>query len=172
MDGACTTVQCSGGSTCLLFDSLSRPHSPLLLALTLVSHHTTLPPLPLVLTSPPGLALHHTVLHRTIPYRTAPHRTALRRTALHCPHWWNLHILTQPPAPCLQRTKLDGHPMFERISDAELEQDPAAGLLAAASEEAQKVARNQGSTWRAVYCRLAVPRTLAANPEKLKSVVV
>ena len=31
-----------------------------------------------------------------------------------------------------------------RIGDAELEQDPAANLLTSASEEAQKVARNEG----------------------------
>ncbi len=57
--------------------------------------------------------------------------------------------------------------MFERISDEELEADPAAGLLAQASEEAQKVARNEGSTWRSVYRRLSQPRALTRNPETL-----
>ncbi|KAJ9509452.1 hypothetical protein QJQ45_001904 [Haematococcus lacustris] len=65
------------------------------------------------------------------------------------------------------RSKLDSHPLFQRISDEELESDPAAGLLTEASEEAQKVARNKGSTHRAVYRRLAAPRVLDANPEKL-----
>jgi len=67
------------------------------------------------------------------------------------------------------RSKLDTHPLFERVSDEELESDPAAGLLTQASEEGQKVARNQGSTHRAVYRRLASPRPLEANPEKLAS---
>lgn len=38
----------------------------------------------------------------------------------------------------------DAHPLFERLSDEELESDPAAGLLASATEEGQKVARNSG----------------------------
>jgi tRNA (guanine-N7-)-methyltransferase len=59
--------------------------------------------------------------------------------------------------------------MFERVSDEELESDPAAGLLTQASEEGQKVARNQGRTWRNVYRRLQEPRQLTANPEKLAS---
>jgi tRNA (guanine-N7-)-methyltransferase len=49
---------------------------------------------------------------------------------------------------------LDRHPLFERIPDEELESDPAAKFLPSASEEAQKVARNCGKTFRAVYRRL------------------
>lgn len=56
------------------------------------------------------------------------------------------------------KEKLDSHPMFERLSDEELEDDPAAGLLTEATEEGQKVARNKGSTYRNVYRRLAEPR--------------
>lgn len=41
--------------------------------------------------------------------------------------------------PLLQRDKLDAHPLFERISDEELESDPAAGLLTQGTEEGQKV---------------------------------
>lgn len=52
------------------------------------------------------------------------------------------------------REKLDAHPLFERLSDEELECDPAAGVLTEATEEGQKVARNKGQTWRAVYRRL------------------
>ena len=48
--------------------------------------------------------------------------------------------------------------MFERISDEELESDPAAGLLTESSEEGQKVARNKGNTYRAVFRRLESPR--------------
>jgi tRNA (guanine-N7-)-methyltransferase len=48
--------------------------------------------------------------------------------------------------------------MFERVSEEELEADPAAGLLVGASEEAQKVARNGGLTFRNVYRRLEAPR--------------
>lgn len=59
------------------------------------------------------------------------------------------------------RAKLDAHPMFERIDDAQLADDPAANLLTAASEEAQKVARNGGQTFRNVYRRLQAPRTIA-----------
>ena len=37
------------------------------------------------------------------------------------------------------QAKLDAHPLFERASDADLESDPAAGLLAEGTEEGQKV---------------------------------
>lgn len=50
--------------------------------------------------------------------------------------------------------KLDAHPLFERISDIELEKDAAADLLTSATEEAQKVARNEGKTFRNVYRRI------------------
>jgi len=53
------------------------------------------------------------------------------------------------------QAKLDTHPLFERISDEELEADPAAWLLAEGTEEGQKVARNSGQVWRAVYRRVA-----------------
>ncbi|DBA80136.1 TPA: hypothetical protein ACH3X2_007612 [Trebouxia sp. C0005] len=52
------------------------------------------------------------------------------------------------------RSKLDAHPLFQRISDEELDSDPAANLLTSASEEAQKVARNEGKTFRNVYRRI------------------
>ncbi len=58
----------------------------------------------------------------------------------------------------VQREKLDAHPLFERISDEELESDPAAALLTQGTEEGQKVARNEGKTWRAVYRRLEAPQ--------------
>lgn len=45
--------------------------------------------------------------------------------------------------------------------------DAAAAACSQATEEGQKVARNAGRTWRAVYRRLAAPRELASNPEQL-----
>ncbi len=49
---------------------------------------------------------------------------------------------------------LDAHPLFVRLTEEELAEDPAAAFLPSASEEAQKVKRNAGSTYRAVYRRL------------------
>ena len=56
------------------------------------------------------------------------------------------------------RERLEAHPMFDAISDAELEGDPAAALLATATEEGKKVKRNGGSTWRACFRRREAPR--------------
>jgi tRNA (guanine-N7-)-methyltransferase len=50
--------------------------------------------------------------------------------------------------------------MFDPVSEEELAADPAAQLLDQASEEAQKVARNEGSTYRAVFRRRETPREL------------
>lgn len=61
------------------------------------------------------------------------------------------------------RDKLDAHPMFERLSDADLEADPAAALLATATEEGQKVRRNNGTTWRWCYRRRVAPLLPAAE---------
>lgn len=55
------------------------------------------------------------------------------------------------------RNKLDAHPMFERLTDAELESDEAAAVLATATEEGQKVRRNGGRTWRWCYRRRESP---------------
>ena len=51
---------------------------------------------------------------------------------------------------------LDRHPMFLRVSDEELERDgdEAFAFLPTASEEAQKVKRNEGRTYRAVFRRV------------------
>jgi hypothetical protein len=54
-----------------------------------------------------------------------------------------------------QRSKLEAHPMFEPIPEAEVDADPAAQLLIDSSEEGQKVARNGGLTFRAVFRRRA-----------------
>ncbi len=45
--------------------------------------------------------------------------------------------------------------MFEPIPEAEVDADPAAQLLIDSSEEGQKVARNGGLTFRAVFRRRA-----------------
>ncbi|CAK9187134.1 unnamed protein product [Ilex paraguariensis] len=50
---------------------------------------------------------------------------------------------------------LDGHPMFEALTHEELEADPVVKLLSSATEEGQKVARNGGQTFQAVYRRIA-----------------
>lgn len=56
------------------------------------------------------------------------------------------------------REKLEAHPIFERVLDEELEDDPAAALLQEGTEEGQKVKRNGGKTWRSVFRRLSSPK--------------
>ena len=43
--------------------------------------------------------------------------------------------------------------MFERIEDKELEGDPCIAAMRDETDEAQKVIRNEGSIWHAVYRR-------------------
>ncbi|KAM1089155.1 hypothetical protein ACFX19_017173 [Malus domestica] len=50
---------------------------------------------------------------------------------------------------------LENHPMFEALTDEELKADPVTKLLSSATEEGQKVDRNGGQTFRAVYRRIA-----------------
>ncbi|GFQ00341.1 tRNA (guanine-n(7)-)-methyltransferase [Phtheirospermum japonicum] len=50
---------------------------------------------------------------------------------------------------------LDGHPLFEVVSGDEILADPVVKLLSTATEEGQKVARNDGETFRAVFRRVA-----------------
>lgn len=52
------------------------------------------------------------------------------------------------------KTCLERHPMFEPLSHEELEADPVVKLLSTATEEGQKVARNGGQTFQAVYRRI------------------
>ncbi|KAJ1417850.1 hypothetical protein SESBI_16311 [Sesbania bispinosa] len=51
---------------------------------------------------------------------------------------------------------LENHPMFESLTDEELEADPVVKLLSSATEEGQKVARNGGQTFQAVYRRIVL----------------
>lgn len=53
------------------------------------------------------------------------------------------------------RDKLEQHPLFEAVAPAELEDDPCVPLLTQCTEEAQKVERNGGQTWRGVYRRVS-----------------
>lgn len=50
---------------------------------------------------------------------------------------------------------LENHPMFEALTSEELKADPVTKLLSSATEEGQKVDRNGGQTFRAVYRRIA-----------------
>lgn len=50
---------------------------------------------------------------------------------------------------------LENHPMFEALEENELEADPVVKLLSTATEEGQKVARNGGQTFQAVFRRIA-----------------
>lgn len=52
---------------------------------------------------------------------------------------------------------LDKHPLFEAVTEEELDKDPVVKLLNSATEEGQKVARNEGQTFQAIYRRIAPP---------------
>ncbi|KAF9660604.1 hypothetical protein SADUNF_Sadunf18G0002900 [Salix dunnii] len=54
------------------------------------------------------------------------------------------------------KTCLDNHPMFEALTEQELQANPAVKLLSTATEEGQKVAWNGGQTFQAVYRRIAL----------------
>ncbi|CAM8942095.1 hypothetical protein QQ045_012846 [Rhodiola kirilowii] len=51
---------------------------------------------------------------------------------------------------------LEDHPMFEPLTNGELETDPVVKLLSSATEEGQKVARNGGQTFQAVFRRIGM----------------
>lgn len=55
------------------------------------------------------------------------------------------------------RAKLDAHPLFRAATVEEEDTDPALPLLLQGTEEGQKVARNGGKTWCAMYVRLPDP---------------
>ncbi|KAJ1936488.1 tRNA (guanine-N(7)-)-methyltransferase (tRNA(m7G46)-methyltransferase) [Kickxella alabastrina] len=52
---------------------------------------------------------------------------------------------------------LDAFPLFERISEEELENDPAIPCVVNSTEEGKKVARNKGSKYLACYRRIEDP---------------
>ncbi|KAJ4813927.1 tRNA (guanine-N(7)-)-methyltransferase [Rhynchospora pubera] len=50
---------------------------------------------------------------------------------------------------------LQNHPLFEPVGEDEISTDPVVKLLTSATEEGQKVARNGGQTFMAIYRRVA-----------------
>lgn len=50
---------------------------------------------------------------------------------------------------------LEKHPLFEAVGEEEIKKDPVVKLLTSATEEGQKVARNEGQTFMAIYRRVA-----------------
>jgi len=54
------------------------------------------------------------------------------------------------------RSCMEDHPLFTFVPDEELEADPVVKLLISATEEGQKVARNGGQTFRAIFRRTAL----------------
>ncbi|CAI7869474.1 unnamed protein product [Closterium sp. NIES-54] len=54
---------------------------------------------------------------------------------------------------------LAAHPLFRKLTAAQMEADPVIPLLSTSSEEGLKVQRNGGRTFLAVYERVAAPAT-------------
>ncbi|OEL16154.1 tRNA (guanine-N(7)-)-methyltransferase [Dichanthelium oligosanthes] len=54
------------------------------------------------------------------------------------------------------RSCLEKHPLFEAILEEEINADPVVKLLSTATEESQKVARNGGQTFHAIFRRISL----------------
>ena len=52
---------------------------------------------------------------------------------------------------------LEAHPLFQRLNDEEMEQDPVVAKLFESTEEGQKVTRAKGQKWCAVFKRVPDP---------------
>ena len=52
---------------------------------------------------------------------------------------------------------LERHPLFQRLSEEELKQDPVVAKLYESTEEGQKVSRAQGQKWCSVFRRIPDP---------------
>lgn len=52
---------------------------------------------------------------------------------------------------------LSQHPLFERVEEEEQKADPVVEKLYESTEEGQKVSRNDGSKWCAVFRRVPDP---------------
>ena len=63
-----------------------------------------------------------------------------------------------------QVSKLEDHPMFEMLTDAENEGDPCIGYMREGTDESRKVKRNGGSIWHAVF-RKRDPRNNQAHAD-------
>jgi tRNA (guanine-N7-)-methyltransferase len=67
-----------------------------------------------------------------------------------------LYTITDvPELGAWMRAQLEAHPLFREVPPGELARDAAAALLPVATEEGQKVARNGGQTFVAVFERMA-----------------
>ncbi|CAL5052103.1 unnamed protein product [Urochloa decumbens] len=55
------------------------------------------------------------------------------------------------------RSCLEKHPLFEAVPDEVVKADPVVKLLSTATEESQKVARNGGQTFHAIFRRISLP---------------
>ena len=62
------------------------------------------------------------------------------------------------PLHLWMKKHLDGHPLFERISDEELRDDPCIPCVYGDTEEGKKVARNAGDKFLACYRRIECRR--------------
>uniref|UniRef100_A0ACD5VD14 Uncharacterized protein n=1 Tax=Avena sativa TaxID=4498 RepID=A0ACD5VD14_AVESA len=54
------------------------------------------------------------------------------------------------------RSCLEKHPLFEAVPEEEIKVDPVVTLLSTATEEGQKVARNGGQTFQAIFRRISL----------------
>ncbi|VAI84626.1 unnamed protein product [Triticum turgidum subsp. durum] len=54
------------------------------------------------------------------------------------------------------RTCLEKHPLFEAVPEEEIKVDPVVKLLSSATEEGQKVARNGGQTFQAIFRHISL----------------
>lgn len=55
---------------------------------------------------------------------------------------------------------ISAHPLFERLTDAELNEDPVVSILFNSTEEGQKVTRNLGKKFPAVFKRIENPKII------------
>ena len=46
---------------------------------------------------------------------------------------------------------LESHPLFERVSNEEVKEDPCVKFMSEMTDEAKKVIRNEGQIWNAVF---------------------
>lgn len=59
--------------------------------------------------------------------------------------------------------KCDAHPLFEKINDADAEKDPCVQIMKTETEEGQKVERNKGNKYYAVYRRVEASSSSATT---------
>lgn len=64
-----------------------------------------------------------------------------------------------------QVSKLEEHPMFERVDEAAEGEDPCVTAMREGTDEAQKVIRREGQIWHAVFRKRDV-----SNPAQMQAV--